>query len=666
MEANPSILDRGKSTRSFFSFVTILSFPPRHRSLVMADDSKEQARPDSPTPSHRESESSSQRASHGSASTNRPKSQTSLHTPAFNLNAASEIAAPPPIITFFDEGTIRRQTSLEEYRQRKKAGDARATWPLREHHMSGANTKRHGQVLSQTDEDILPDDFDINEIIAPLAIENWDEHGISNPTTPVDLTYASPKVPTRERSEGDLIQARKSSKRGSRTRQRKSKRASQHEKQRISQIPNAAEGPGSRSKEDATALPQTFPYNVDNLEEQLAAAQQLSFTSSDLSRRREWVSRFATELYTISYLIFFSILGTLARLGLQWLTFYPGAPVVISVLWANFAGSFFIGFLSEDRRVFREEWGSHSASAPSLTVGEKRAREEESPDAIAAHGKVKKTIPLYIGLATGFCGSLTSFSSFMRDVFLSLSNNLPTPINHSYPQDFIIPSTTSTIHRSGGFSFLALVGIIILTLCLCLAVLKVGIHLAVAVDPWMPTLPFTFLRKIVDPLAVFLGFGCWLGAVFMSIWPPDRHSTTGETWRGQAVFACVFAPVGCLARFYVSLCLNRLSASFPLGTFAVNIFGTAVEGMAYDLQHLRFASEVGGGLIGCQILQGVMDGFCGCLTTVSTWVLELNGLKRAHGYFYGAASVVSGLSLLVLIMGTVRWTVGFDEITCTA
>jgi CrcB protein len=634
--------------------------------------------PSSPTPSRRDSEYNSQRASHGSASTTRPQSQRSLHSPGFNLTALSEVVAPSPVINFFNESTIRRQSSLDESRQRSTPGDGRATWPLPEHHTSevgGAgveSAKRHGQVLSKTDELEGPDEHDefqtLNEIIAPLPVENWDEHGITTPTTLEQRrSNVTPTIPTREKSEGDLIQARKSSKRGSKTRERrtsKAKKEMRSEKQRLSQIPVATQGPGSRSKEDATALPQTFPYSVDNLEEQLAAAQQLSITSSDLSRRREWVSRFATELYTISYLILFSILGTLARLGLQWLTFFPGTPVVISVLWANFAGSFFIGFLSEDRRVFREEWGSHSASSPSLAFNETGAREDESPDAVAAHGKVKKTIPLYIGLATGFCGSLTSFSSFMRDVFLALSNNLPTPLNHAYPQGFITPSTTSTIHRSGGFSFLALVGIVLLTICLCLAALKAGAHLAIAMDPWTPTLPFTFLRKFVDRLIVFLAFGCWLGAVFMCIWPPDRHSSFGETWRGQALFACVFAPLGCLTRFYISLYLNPLSVSFPLGTFAVNIFGTAVEGMAFDLQHVRFASTIGGGILGCQALQGIMDGFCGCLTTVSTWVLELNGLKRAHGYFYGLASVVSGLSLLVLIMGTVRWTVGWEDIPC--
>src|SRR5438034_4208652 len=36
------------------------------------------------------------------------------------------------------------------------------------------------------------------------------------------------------------------------------------------------------------------------------------------------LSSFATKLYTVSHLIFFSILGTLARIGLQALTHYPG------------------------------------------------------------------------------------------------------------------------------------------------------------------------------------------------------------------------------------------------------------------------------------------------------------------------------------------------------
>ena len=70
------------------------------------------------------------------------------------------------------------------------------------------------------------------------------------------------------------------------------------------------------------------------------------------------LSATATNLYTISYLILFSILGTLARLGVEAITRYPQAPFTSAVLWANVGGSLFMGFLAEDRHLFREEWGT--------------------------------------------------------------------------------------------------------------------------------------------------------------------------------------------------------------------------------------------------------------------------------------------------------------------
>ncbi|KAF2025346.1 chromosome condensation protein-like protein [Setomelanomma holmii] len=370
-------------------------------------------------------------------------------------------------------------------------------------------------------------------------------------------------------------------------------------------------------------------------------------------------SRVATELYTISHLIFFAIFGTLARLGLQALTSYPGAPVIFSELWANVAGTFIMGFLAEDRRMFAAEWGRRGSlvpepfdmPAPELGAHKKR------------HGKVKKTIPLYIGLATGFCGSFTSFSSFIRDVFLALSNDLKTPINHPYPPGVAIPSSSTTVHRNAGYSFLALTGTIILTISTCYAALKLGAHFALLLDPIIPRLPFRLMRRFLDPAIVLLGWGCWIGAVLMTILPPAGRNA----WRGQALFACVFAPLGCLARYYVSLYLNPIHPTFPLGTFSVNVFGTAVLGMAYDLQRVPLlASNIpAGSVLGCQVLQGIMDGFCGCLTTVSTWISELDSQKRRHAYVYGAASVGVGLSLLVIITGSVRWTVGWGQIACT-
>lgn len=384
----------------------------------------------------------------------------------------------------------------------------------------------------------------------------------------------------------------------------------------------------------------------------------------DVSPRHERASKLATETYTISYLVFFSIIGTLCRLGLQALTFYPGAPVQTGLLWANVGGSLIMGFLSEDRKLFREEWGTQSSKQDKGHDEEEGKQLHRSPSAGQKHAAVKKTLPLYIGLATGFCGSFTSFSSFMRDCFFALSNALQVPIAH--PSTAPI-SETLNVHRNPGYSFMAVLAVLIITIGLSLGALQLGAHLALGLEPFTPSIPFLFARKVVDRSIVLIACGCWLGAIFMAIWPPDRPSGpvgnaswAQETWRGQALFALVFAPLGCLLRFYASLHLNGKIKSFPLGTFAVNIFGTMMEAIFLDLQRVPV-----GGMVGCQVLQGMSDGFCGCLTTVSTWVAELKGLRLRHAYFYGLMSVGVALGLMVIVTGSLQWTNGFKSVVCT-
>lgn len=382
----------------------------------------------------------------------------------------------------------------------------------------------------------------------------------------------------------------------------------------------------------------------------------------DLSPPRQNVSKLTIEVYTISHLIFFSILGTLARLGLQALTFYPGAPVQTGLLWANVGGSLIMGFLAESRELFCDK---QTSPLPEDSKDKENGRSHQRRrSADAKHTALEKSLPLYIGLATGFCGSFTSFSSFMRDAYFALANALPVPIQH--PSSAPI-SQTINVHRNPGYSFLAVVAVLIITVGLSLMALKFGAHVALFLVPYIPSAPFLFTRSIIDRSVVFLAWGSWLAAIFMAIWPPDRPggpvgnaSWAQETWRSQALFALVFAPLGCLLRFYASTHLNGRIKNFPLGTFAVNIFGTALEAMLLDLQRVPV-----GGMVGCQVLQGIFDGFCGCLTTVSTWVAELTALRLRHAYLYGLMSVAISLSLLVIITGSLQWTRGFAHPLCT-
>jgi CrcB protein len=422
---------------------------------------------------------------------------------------------------------------------------------------------------------------------------------------------------------------------------------------------------------------------ADSIDRQSAVEESETNTAD---RRGPRASKFATEFYTVSYLISFSILGCLARLGLQALTEYPGSPVATSVLWANVGGCIIMGYLSEDRSLFkahrrmeekeREEEKRDNSDGSENTLGmtdQASTPENEDPERgriedQEAHNATKKTIPLYIGLTTGFCGSFTSFSSFIRDVFLELANQ-PQAVHSSSASDSALP-------RNGGYSFMAVVAVIVLTVGLCLSALKFGAHLAIGLENLTPSLPPFLTRKTFDRCAALFSWGLWLASILLVIWPPDRPlgpaahpgmSWGQETWRGEVLFSLVFAPVGCILRFYASLRLNGIMGSFPLGTFIVNISGTAILGMCWNLQRAPLGAasgSIGGGRVGCQVLQGVQDGLCGCLTTISTWALELTSLRRKHAYTYAGISVSVGLAFLVAIMGSLIWSRGISPVAC--
>ncbi|KAE8341156.1 hypothetical protein BDV24DRAFT_151348 [Aspergillus arachidicola] len=362
-----------------------------------------------------------------------------------------------------------------------------------------------------------------------------------------------------------------------------------------------------------------------------------------------------TEIHVYSYLVLFAFIGTLMRLVIESLSFYPGAPVNTSVLWANVGGSCLMGFLSEDRELFR-------------------AAEPDISDEVwnTQHATRKKTIPLYIGLTTGFCGCLTSFSTFARDLFLAIANDLPVPSGPYQDVSLFGQIVTDTKAPNGGFSFMAIIAILLTEIGLSLAGLFLGAHIAIFAAPWTPSIPFPRLRRVLNFLVVLFAGSCWAALILLvallrhshddiSLWAPG-------IWRGPFLFALVFSPIGCLLRFFLSMKLNGRIPHFPLGTFIVNVGGTVVLGMAYSLQHAALGpSDLGGGsYIGCQILQGVMDGFCGCFTTVSTWVLELSALKRGHAYIYGGLTVIVALSALVIEIGSLQWTQGLTTPICFA
>jgi CrcB protein len=124
-----------------------------------------------------------------------------------------------------------------------------------------------------------------------------------------------------------------------------------------------------------------------------------------------------------------------------------------------------------------------------------------------------------------------------------------------------------------------------------------------------------------------------------------------------------FSVFGTWTRHLLGVLFNLRIAHFPLGTFISNMLATAVIGGMYavrcahpELDYTRIA-----------VVQGIVDGFCGCLSTVSTYAAEIWAMKGWHVWVYVFASWIGAQALLVCTLASVSWSGGITSIQqCSA
>lgn len=334
-----------------------------------------------------------------------------------------------------------------------------------------------------------------------------------------------------------------------------------------------------------------------------------------------WVFRYG-------YLTFYSILGTLARLGIVRLISFEG-PLGGGILWANFAGSLLMGI--------SKSW---TGAVNSVLDNDRNYK-----SIYGATYTGIADIPVYVGLTTGFYGSFTSFSTFIEVLFnVSAHNDI---------QDI-------GVYKNPGYGVMAFLAYMIITLSVSIGGYKIGVHI------WQEILkelivPLHSFEGVLDILTVFLGFAGWIVVLVLAI---VKESDQWRYW----TLACLFAPVGVYLRYQFSLWWNKISKKFFVGTFVANMIGTIVLSIILLLQTGTLGDNhkpIITNKVKCMILSGFRDGFCGSLTTVSTFVSELVTMDTFYAYIYGLVSIALGYIFMVLIYGVYIWVKGASPAVCT-
>lgn len=184
---------------------------------------------------------------------------------------------------------------------------------------------------------------------------------------------------------------------------------------------------------------------------------------------------------------------------------------------------------------------------------------------------------------------------------------------------------------------------LLFTLAVSLSSFDLGLHLGKHLSPRLPVLPSpsTPLRWIITCVSI---------AVYVLTIP--FFVRLNHAWRPLATAAIMFSFPGTLTRYILSTQLNPRINVFPIGTFLANQFATVILGICHILQRTPSFPNA----VSCSILQGIIDGFCGCLSTVSSFVSEVRLLRSRNSWIYIAASVLCGQFLLSVSLGPAWWS----------
>ena len=256
---------------------------------------------------------------------------------------------------------------------------------------------------------------------------------------------------------------------------------------------------------------------------------------------------------------------------------------------------------------------------------------------------IKKHSILYTTLSTGLCGCITTFSSWNAEaarVLLQLNETSLKFLNVEF-----------TMARALGPGIVLLLGV-----GMSLSALRLGNNIGLSAQAIEASgrKPLRDIRRRLTVLPVrycapSLTVLTWIVATALSIYLCTHYGNF------DIMFALLLGPAGTYIRWQLGgldYKTRKRARGFPVGTFIANIAGSFV--LAFTLVCEAYFIDSAGS-ISYSLLAGVAVGFCGCLTTVSTFVTQLSSLPFNMAAIYALTSISVAQVQFICILGGYAW-----------
>lgn len=330
--------------------------------------------------------------------------------------------------------------------------------------------------------------------------------------------------------------------------------------------------------------------------------------------------------YLVSLMVIvFSIPGNLARDSMQKLTNYDNSYINYSggtVVWINFAACFIMS------------WCNNSVGFWSHIL--------------KGSGKTNmKQLALHTGITGGLCGSFSTLSSAIIEIFFKTIDIVQNPLPNN------------------GYKVMEFFASSIITFGIPVFGHVLGRQFALVFDAFFVPKFSRFLTyqnvRIFELSCVLIGIAAIIANIVLS-----AALSVTYFYKETYSFAILMGVFGALLRFRLSVFNGRFFAPwFPSGTLLANVLGCSLISIMYLLLlgYKNSDDLLINNKVHQFILKGFASGFCGSLTTMSSFVNELYNLENPlfqHTYFW--ATFTPCFIVILLIDGSYAWTRGFKHV----